>query len=51
VLENPCSDSAPFVVPGLPDSIEMTRSQVPIFMRNPIQTNQFTDRMKKLEGK
>ncbi|KAK2434220.1 abscisate beta-glucosyltransferase [Trifolium repens] len=51
VLEDLSSDSEPFVVPGLPDRIEMTRSQVPIFMRNPTQTNQFSERMKKLEGK
>lgn len=46
VFENLSSDSEPFIVPGLPDRIEMTRSQTPIFMRNP---SQFSDRIKQLE--
>ncbi|XP_024165198.1 abscisate beta-glucosyltransferase [Rosa chinensis] len=28
------SDSEPFVVPGLPDRVELTKSQMPIFSRN-----------------
>ncbi|TKY59062.1 Abscisate beta-glucosyltransferase [Spatholobus suberectus] len=47
-VENLCSDSEPFVVPNLPDRIEMTRSQLPVFARNP---SQFPDRVKQLEDK
>lgn len=47
-LENLSSDSEPFLVPHLPDRIEMTKSQLPIFFRNP---SQFPDRMKQLEDK
>ncbi|XP_061367895.1 abscisate beta-glucosyltransferase-like [Gastrolobium bilobum] len=47
-LENLSSDSEPFLVPGLPHTIEMTMSQLPIFMRNP---SQFPDRMKQMEEK
>ncbi|GAU19894.1 hypothetical protein TSUD_94990 [Trifolium subterraneum] len=46
VLENLSSDSEPFLIPGLPDRIEMTRSQIPIFARNP---SQFAYRIKQLE--
>ena len=42
-LENLSSDSEPFVVPNLPHRIEMTRSRLPVFLRNP---SQFPDRMK-----
>nr|QIM59635.1 UDP-glucose:calycosin 7-O-glucosyltransferase [Astragalus mongholicus] len=48
VLDNLSSDSEPFIVPGLPDKIEMTRSQLPIFARNP---SQFPDRLRQMEGK
>ncbi|KAI5387035.1 abscisate beta-glucosyltransferase [Lathyrus oleraceus] len=33
-FENLSSDSESFIVPGLPDRVEMTGSQVPSFMRN-----------------
>ncbi|KAK7319901.1 hypothetical protein RJT34_04629 [Clitoria ternatea] len=45
-LQSLSSDSEPFVVPNLPDAIEMTRSQLPVFMRNP---SLFPDRIKQLE--
>ncbi|KAK2434221.1 abscisate beta-glucosyltransferase [Trifolium repens] len=48
VLGNLSSDSEPFLIPGLPDRIEMTRSQIPIFARNP---SQFPYRIKPLEEK
>jgi abscisate beta-glucosyltransferase len=48
VLENLSSDSEPFIIPGLPDRIEMTRSQIPIFARNP---SEFPYRIKPLEEK
>ncbi|XP_027347230.1 abscisate beta-glucosyltransferase-like [Abrus precatorius] len=48
VLENLTSDFDPFIVPNLPDRIEMTRSQLPVFLRNP---SEFPDRMKQLEDK
>ncbi|KAG5062719.1 Abscisate beta-glucosyltransferase [Glycine soja] len=47
-LENLSSDLEPFVVPNLPHHIEMTRSQVPIFLRSP---SPFPDRMRQLEEK
>nr|AQY17422.1 abscisate beta-glucosyltransferase 1 [Pisum sativum] len=48
VFENLSSDSESFIVPGLPDRIEMTRSQVPSFRRN---KSEFTDRMAQIEEK
>jgi abscisate beta-glucosyltransferase len=48
VLENLSSDLEPFLIPGLPDRIEMTRSQIPIFARNP---SQFPYTIKQLEAK
>ncbi|KAL5053962.1 hypothetical protein RYX36_034644 [Vicia faba] len=48
VFENLSSDSEPFLVPGIPDRVEMTGSQVPSFMRN---QSEFVDRMKQIEGK
>ncbi|XP_073226484.1 abscisate beta-glucosyltransferase-like [Cicer arietinum] len=48
VFDNLSSDYEPFLVPGLPDRIEMTKSQVPIFMRN---TSQIPDRIKQLDEK
>lgn len=42
------SDYETFVVPNLPDRIEMTRSQLPVFLRNP---SQFPDRVKQVEDK
>jgi len=47
-FENLNSDSEPFLVPGLPDRIEMTRSQIPILMRN---SSQFSHRIKHLDEK
>ncbi|KAG5051391.1 hypothetical protein AAZX31_02G098700 [Glycine max] len=47
-LESLGSDSEPFVVPNLPDRIEMTRSQLPVFLRTP---SQFPDRVRQLEEK
>ncbi|KAL2344784.1 hypothetical protein Fmac_006069 [Flemingia macrophylla] len=34
-VQNLSSDHEPFVVPNLPDRIQMTRSQLPVFLRNP----------------
>ncbi|XP_057420725.1 abscisate beta-glucosyltransferase-like [Lotus japonicus] len=48
VLQNLSSDSEPFLVPGLPHRVELTRSQIPIFMRN---ISQGPDRLKQLEEK
>ncbi|XP_058730695.1 abscisate beta-glucosyltransferase-like [Vicia villosa] len=48
VFENLSSDSEPFLVPGIPDRVLMTGSQVPSFMRN---QSEFSDRMKKIEEK
>ncbi|CAI8618468.1 unnamed protein product [Vicia faba] len=48
VFENLSSDSEPFLVPGLPDRVEMTRSQVPSFRRN---KSEFVDRIKQIEEK
>ncbi|KAK7400765.1 hypothetical protein VNO78_12071 [Psophocarpus tetragonolobus] len=47
-VESLGSDYEPFLVPNLPDTIHMTRSQLPIFLRNP---NQFPDGRKQLENK
>lgn len=47
MLQNLGSDSEPFLVPGLPDRIELTWSQLPIFMRNP---SPLPDRLKLSEG-
>ncbi|KAF7810995.1 abscisate beta-glucosyltransferase-like [Senna tora] len=44
--ENVGSDSEPFVVPDLPDPIELTRSRLPSFARNPSRD---FDRMRKSE--
>ncbi|KAK7252020.1 hypothetical protein RIF29_35693 [Crotalaria pallida] len=46
-LEDLSSDYEPFVVPHLPNRIEMTRSRVPIFLRNP---SQFPDRLKTMKN-
>ncbi|CAL0331311.1 unnamed protein product [Lupinus luteus] len=42
-LENISSDYEPFIVPNLPDRIEMTKSQLPIFLRD---HSVFPDRLK-----
>lgn len=46
VLENLTSDSEPFIVPNLPDKIEMTKSQLPVFLRGP---SNIPDRMKAMK--
>ncbi|CAJ1939521.1 unnamed protein product [Sphenostylis stenocarpa] len=48
-IEGLTSDSEPFLVPNLPDRIEMTMSQLPPFLRNPSQIPEMVRSMKKLE--
>ncbi|OIV94299.1 hypothetical protein TanjilG_19305 [Lupinus angustifolius] len=45
-LEDISSDYEPFTVPNLPDRIEMTKSQLPIFFRDP---SVFPDRLKSIK--
>ncbi|KAK7400764.1 hypothetical protein VNO78_12070 [Psophocarpus tetragonolobus] len=47
-VENLGSDYEPFFVPNVPDRIEMTRSQLPVFLRNRAA---FSDRVRQLEEK
>lgn len=50
-IESLSSDSEPFVVPNLPDRIEMTMSQLPPFLRNPSEVPERVRGMKQLEEK
>ncbi|MED6219973.1 hypothetical protein PIB30_040766 [Stylosanthes scabra] len=47
-IESLSSDYEPFVVPNLPHNVELTKSQLPVFARNP---SKFPDRMKDFEDK
>ncbi|MED6219981.1 hypothetical protein PIB30_040773 [Stylosanthes scabra] len=47
-IESMSSDYEPFVVPNLPHKVELTKSQLSIFARNP---SKFPDRMKNVEDK
>ncbi|XP_022635099.1 abscisate beta-glucosyltransferase-like [Vigna radiata var. radiata] len=51
VFESVSSDSEPFLVPNIPDRIEMTMSQLPPFLRNPYEIPERVRGMKQLEEK
>ncbi|MQM18893.1 hypothetical protein Taro_051893 [Colocasia esculenta] len=47
-LAGPAADSTPFVVPYLPDPVEMVRSELPVFLRRPNHLAENIDRLKKV---
>ncbi|XP_047149088.1 abscisate beta-glucosyltransferase [Vigna umbellata] len=50
-FESVSTDSEPFLVPNIPDRIEMTMSQLPPFLRNPSEIPERVRGMKQLEEK